>query len=546
MTKRPDVDVCIIGSGAGGGVMAAELTRAGIDVVLLERGPERTSADFLQQDEVANVLRQDFFAPGYRETLRSHEAETARPGRYSLLAQTLGGSMVHWGAWSWRFRPDEMQALSRHGAVDGANLADWPVDYAELEPFYARAEQALGVAGRAGANPFEAKRREEYPNPPHVYRPSSRLIESGARELGLHPFPLPMAINSRAWDNRPKCMNGGQCAMYGCPINAKASPLVVHIPAALATGRLKLMTGTRALEIAVDREGRARTVHYRAADGSTGELRARQVVVAGGSIASAALLLGSRSARFPQGLANGSDQVGRNLMCHVFALLNFEMREPSLAQYGPPGNIGVDDFHPSDPARGFVGGAVFGEAIDPWPIGSALKSADYLRGQRAWGEPLSRYLERYTHYCGMVSIGEDLPLATNRIDLDPEHRDADGLPLPRITHARHPNDLALAKFMEERMREIAEAGGALKTFASDYTRAGTASGHIMGTCRMGNDPRTSVLDRWCRTHEVPNLWVVDGSFFPSSGGYNPTLTIVANAYRVAAHFVAEARRLNLG
>ena len=546
MKTQSIADVCIVGSGAGGGVMAAELARAGIEVVVLERGPERSGADFMRQDELGNVVRQDFFAPGYRETLREHAQQQARPGRYSLLAQTLGGSMVHWGAWSWRFRADEMRMLSRDGPLPGVNLADWPIDYAELEPFYAQAERALGVAGHAGSNPFETPRHGDYPNPPHVYRPSSRLIEAGARKLGLHPFPLPMAINSRPYDGRAKCMNGGQCAGFGCPVNAKASPLVVQLPLARTSGKARILTGARALEITVDAESRARGVVYRTADGATQELRARHVIVAGGSIGSATLLLASCSARFPQGLANGSDQVGRNLMCHVFALLNFEMREPSLAQFGPPGNIGVDDYHPSDAARGFVGGAVIGEAIDPLPIGSAVKSADYLRGQRAWGEALSRYLGRYPHYCGMIAIGEDLPQAANRIDLDPDHRDADGVALPRITHTRHPNDLALARFMEARMREIAEAGGALKTFASDYTAARTASGHIMGTCRMGSDPRVSVLDRWCRSHEVPNLWVVDGSFFPTSGGYNPTLTIVANAYRVAAHFVAEARRLNLG
>ena len=540
------VDVCIVGSGAGGGVMAEQLALAGIDVVVLERGPERSTADFMHQDELGNVVRQDFFAPGYRETRRAHANEAAVPGRYSMLAQTLGGSTVHWGSWSWRLRADEMRTLSREGAVAGANLADWPIGYAELEPFYARAEQALGISGQAGSNPFEMPRTDAYPNPPHVYRPSSRLLEAGAKQLGLHPFPLPMAINSRPFGGRAKCMNGGQCAGFGCPVNAKASPLAIHIPAARASGKARFLTGARALEISVDAAGRARGVHYRAADGATREIRARQVVVAAGSIGSATLLLASRSARFPNGLANGSDQVGRNLMCHIFSLVNFEMREPSLGQLGPPGNVGVDDFHPSDARRGFIGGAVMGEAIDPLPIVSALKAGDYLRGQRAWGKPLSRYLERFPHFCGMIAIGEDLPVADNRVDLDPDHRDADGIALPRITHTPHPNDLALSRFMEARMQEIAKAGGALRTFASDYSKAATATGHIMGTCRMGDDPRRSVLDRWCRSHEVPNLWVVDGSFFPTSAGYNPTLTIFANAYRVAAHFIAEARRLNLG
>jgi choline dehydrogenase-like flavoprotein len=547
VASYPDAtEVCIIGSGAGGAVMAEQLAAAGIDVVVLERGPERNESQFGAQNELDNMIRQDFFAPGYRETLRASANDSALPGRYSMLAHTLGGSSVHWGAWSWRYRADEMRMLSRDGAIAGANLADWPIDYAELEPFYARAEQALGVAGTAGSNPFEMPRADAYPNPPHVYRPASRLIERGARQRGLHPFPTPMAINSRVHGNRAACLNHGQCAGFGCPVQAKASPLAVHIPAARASGNCRFLTDARAIEIGVDRRGHAREVSYRCGDGALRTIRARQVVVSAGSIGSATLLLASRSARFPDGLGNDSGQVGRNLMCHIFAMRNFEMSEPSLGSIGPPGNIAVDDFHASDARRGFVGGAVLGEAIDPLPVISALKAANYIgAGKRAWGRPLSDYLERYPMIGGMIAIGEDLPVAENRVDLDPDHRDGDGMALPRITHSHHANDLQLARFMEQRMAEIAEAGGALRNWGTDYTAVKTGTGHIMGTCRMGNDPGNSVIDRWCRSHEVPNLWVVDGSFFPTSGGYNPTLTIFANAYRVAAHFIAAARRLDL-
>ena len=545
MNHQKMVDVCIVGSGAGGGVMAAELSAAGMEVVVLERGEERTAADFMAQDELTNVIRQDFFAADYRESQRGNTSEQAVPGKYSLLAQTLGGSTVHWGAWSWRFRPDEMQVLSHEGAIAGANLADWPIDYEELAPYYSKAEQILGVSGLAGSNPFEGKRDRGYPNPAHVYRPASRLIQAGAKTLGLHPFPIPMAINSRVYGNRAKCMNGGQCSGFGFPVQAKASPLVIHIPAALATGRCRVVTGARALKITLDERGRARGVHYRGRGGEEGEIRARQVIVAGGSIASAQLLQMSRSARFPKGLANNNDQVGRNLMCHVFSIVNFEMEGDSNSILGPPGNIAVDDYHPSDSRRGFHRGGVIGEAIDPLPIGSALKAGSYLGGKRAWGKPLSDYLSRFPRMGGLISIGEDLPVADNRVDLDPDHRDAAGIPLPRITHTRHDNDLRLARYLESRMSEIAQAGGALKTWATDFTGVKTGSGHIMGTCRMGDDPETSVLNRWCRTHEVDNLWVIDGSFFPTSGGYNPTLTIFANAYRVAAHFIEQAKRLDL-
>jgi choline dehydrogenase-like flavoprotein len=549
-------DVCIVGSGAGGGVMAQQLSAAGIDVVVLERGRHMNPGDFMQQDELSNMIRQDFFARDYLETQREDSSQTAKPGKYSLLAQTVGGSTAHWGSWCWRFRPDELRVLSTEGAIEGANLADWPIGYAELEPYYTIAEQALGIAGTAGANPFEGPRSGVYPNPPHVYRPASRLIEAGAKKMKLHPFPIPMAINSQVYGDRAKCMNGAFCAGFGCPINAKASTLAIHIPAALATGRCELRTNSRAVEVTLDANGRARGVRYLVGEGSDEknqerEVRARQVILAGGSIASAQLLLQSRSARFPNGLANKSDQVGRNLMCHVFAVTNFEMQGIANSFAGPPGNIAVDDFHASDRKRGFARGAVIAEAIESMPISSGLKAGNYLsqdklgNNKRAWGKPLRDYLGRFPHIGGLIAIGEDLPVADNRVDLDPTHRDSAGQPLPRITHKRHANDIKLARYFEQRMSDIASAGGALKTWNTDYTPIKTGSGHIMGTCRMGDDPARSVLDRWCRTHDVDNLWVVDGSFFPTSGGYNPTLTIFANSYRVAHYFIEQAKRLNV-
>lgn len=546
MAKETIYDVCIVGSGAGGGVMAQQLTAAGMNVVVLERGRHMNPGDFMQQDELTNMIRQDFFARDYRETQREDTTQTAQPGKYSLLALTVGGGTAHWGSWSWRFRPDEFRVLSSEGPIAGSSIADWPIAYAELEPYYAIAERSLGISGTAGSNPFEGPRNTPYPNPPHVYRPASRLIEAGAKKLKLNPFPIPMAINSRIYGDRAKCMNGAFCAGFGCPVNAKASTLAIHIPAALATGRCDLRTNCRAVEVTLDANGRARGVRYLDEKNQEREVRARQFVLAGGSIASAQLLLQSRSARFPNGLANKSDLVGRNLMCHVFAVSNFEMNDVANSFAGPPGNVAVDDFHASDRSRGFARGAVIAEAIESMPISSALKAGNYLGNEkRAWGKPLRDYLTRYPHIGGLIAIGEDLPVADNRVDLDPTHRDAQGQPLPRITHKRHANDIKLARYFEQRMGDIATAGGATRIWHSDYTPIKTGSGHIMGTCRMGDDPERSVLDRWCRTHDVDNLWVVDGSFFPTSGGYNPTLTIFANSYRVADYFIEQAKRLNV-
>ena len=272
-------------------------------------------------------------------------------------------------------------------------------------------------------------------------------------------------------------------------------------------------------------------------------MKARTFVLAAGSLGSPHLLLSSRSARFPDGLANGSGLVGRNLMFHILSYAGFELPEPSMGAFGPVGMVSVDDLHPSQASRGFIRGAVISESPEPGPLWAAYKAHEYLdRETGAWGKPLKDYLRRYPHLGSLLSIGEDLPQLDNRVDLDPDHVDALGIPLPRITHRSHPNDLALAGYFEEKMKEIALASGAVRAYGFDFTGAKGGSGHMMGTCRMGNDPERSVVDRDCRSHEVPNLYVPDGSCFPTSSGYNPTLTIFANADRAVTRYLERRKR----
>jgi choline dehydrogenase-like flavoprotein len=275
-------------------------------------------------------------------------------------------------------------------------------------------------------------------------------------------------------------------------------------------------------------------------------VRARHFVLAAGGIGSAHLLLTSRSARHPQGLANGSGLVGRNLMFHNFAFVFFDLPERSYGALGSAGMVSVDDWHPSDASRGFIRGALVGESAEPSPIWSAHKASAYLgEGNRAWGKPLKDYLRRYPYLAGLIAIGEDLPRHDNQIDLDPTHADPLGIALPRITYESHPNDLAMHRYFDARLHELAGAAGATKSWSFDTTHSKGGTGHIMGTSRMGDDASTSVVDKWCRSHEVSNLYVPDGGCFPSSGGYNPTLTIFANAARAADHFLISIKRKDL-
>ncbi len=553
MAKQKIFDVCVIGTGAGGGVMIQELCAAGFSVVALERGPHLAASQFMSDDELSIVVRDELFSPDQLETWRPDATTPTETGRFNMLAYCVGGTITHWAAWSWRFRPDEFKVLSTDGPVAGASLVDWPIDYEELAPFYDKAEWEFGVSGDAAANPFGAPRKRGYPNPPHPPKRSGEIVSKGAKSLGLHPFPVPMAINSRAYGGRPVCIYGGACQQYGCPIHAKATTLSVCIPKALASGRLDLRARARAIEITLAEDGRARAVRYLDAEGREQEVRARQFVVSCSAIGTPHLLRMSTSGSFPQGLANSSGLVGRNLTLHVASYVSFVVDEPTHGYTGLETHAGFDDWHASDPKRGFIRGGVVGEInmANKQPIMySQLSALGHPSAARGWGAGFKDFLRDFPRTVGVVAILEDLPMESNQIDPDPEVKDAQGLPAVRITHRQHENDLAMIDWYSERLLELAEASGAKKKWALPGFYGGRdapakGGAHFHGTCRMGDDPQRSVVDRWCRSHDVKNLWVVDGSFLPTSAGYNPTLTILANAYRVADHFVREAKQLSL-
>ncbi len=546
MKRREAFDVCLIGTGAGGGVMARELTAAGFRVVALQRGPYLRNQDFVSDDELRAVR---LFSPDQIESWRRTPDSPTETGRFNYVAHCVGGTMTIWAGWNWRLRPDEFKVLSTEGPVPGASLADWPLEYEELEPFYDRAEWDFGVSGDASANRFGPPRRRGFPNPPVPERTAARRFARGAKRLGYHPFPTPMAINSQPYGSRAGCLYGGACSGFGCPMGAKGTTLSVALPSAEATGLLDLRPNSLAFEITLGKHGDARSVRY--LDQETRrerEVFARHIVVAGNAIGTPHLLQMSMTGAFPDGLGNSSGLVGRNLMFHAVVQVSYVIDEPAHGFTGLETHMAIDDLHPSDPGRGFIRGGVVIEANFPHklPLSYALISHNgYGNGAPAWGRDFKDYLRKFPRVAGAAALLEDLPMEENRIDLDPDVNDAYGLPVPRITHRQHSNDLAMAAWYEKRLLEIADAAGGQEswvpiTVTEDQPMKGGS--HLMGTCRMGNDPERSVVDRWCRSHDVPNLWIVDGSVFPTSAGYNPTLTILANSYRVAEHFVSEAKK----
>jgi choline dehydrogenase-like flavoprotein len=456
-------------------------------------------------------------------------------------ASVVGGSSTHFTANYWRFHEVDFRERSLLGEIPGTTFADWPIDYAELEPYYTKVEWDVGVSGLAGASPFDPPRSKPYPMPPLPVKSSGVLMERGARKLGWHPFPAPMAIASVPYRDRPACAHCGFCIGFGCEMRAKSSTLYTMIPEAEATDRCEVRSRCRVFRVDMDKRGRASGVSYFDAAGQEQRQPARAVVLAANGAETAKLLLLSANAQFPQGLANGSGMVGRNLMyntyAEVFALFEHELNEYKSVQVTRI----VHDFYDSDPRRGFYGGGGFDARIGPNPI---LWATGAAQGDRAWGPKLKSLLEAMPRAMMIATHGTSLPLPENRVDLDPTLKDDKGLPVMRITYRDHPDDIAFMRFLQDRGRECLEAAGALEVWKGPAVES-TGGPHLLGTCRMGDDPRSSVVDRHHRSHEVRNLFICDGSSFVTSGRGQPTMTIQALAFRAADHIARFAKRAEI-
>ena len=545
-------DVCVIGTGAGGGVMIDQLTAAGFSVVALERGPYLPVSEF-DDDELRNGIRDLVFSANQEETFRNPRTGEIESGSFSLISHCVGGTITHWDGMSWRFRPDEFRVLSTEGPVAGASLADWPISYEDMAPFYEKAEWDFGISGIAGGHATEPPRKRGYPNPPHPYRSASQMIEKGANANGYKPFPIPLAINSQAYGGRPACVRGGACRGYGCPIHAKSTTYSISLPRAAATGNLDLRADAQVFDIPV-KNGRATGARYLDSLGSAHEVKARQVISAAGTMGTPHIMLQSVSEGFSDGLGNGSGLVGKNLQFHHFPGAAAYFDDDMHGYTGFEGHIAIDDLHSSDSRRGFIRGGVLIEAnvYTHQPLHHALMLSEGQEESRRWGAGLKNHMRSFPHTVQLVGVCEELPMESNQVALDPNIKDRFGLPVIQITKGNHPNDVAMNKWYGERVVEIMKAAGAARVdapsvpgFDIKLEAPVTGSEHNHGTCRMGNDPNKSVLNKWCQSHEVPNFWVCDGSVMPTNGGYNPTLTILANSYRVADYFVAQAKRQSL-
>ncbi len=538
------VDAVIAGAGASGGVLARELAEAGLQVVVLERGPNINPEDHALHDELTAqtpgmvrnpICGEEKFGPRqFRYTAEeAFRRVTTADWEFSSSAAAVGGGQLLYGALMWRRPPIDFRMRSEYGPVEGAVLEDWPLSYDDLEPYYTRAEEEMGVSGEGGVNPYEGYRSKPFPLPPIDLHPGDEMVRAAALRKGYHPFIVPLGIATENYRGRSGCIGHPCCNTYLCEVGAKSTPVTALFPAALATGNCRIVPDSIVSEVTLDDKGKPNGLAYFDSAGERVVQRARVVIVACSGIETPRLLLNSKSRWFPRGLANGNDWVGRAVMGHISPWAWGVMEEETNSGTGPGPGIAVDDFHARNP--GFVGGAVIYSRTEVMPIAFTSRRP---RGAARWGNEHKEYQRKNFHrYIRLFAPAEDMPRFENRVEVSPDLRDRWGIPVARMTHSFHPNDFRVWEFFRDKMVELLKEAGARDITSSNVGKGGI--GYQLGSCRMGSDSKTSVVNGYGQSHEVDNLFVVDGSVFVTSGGRNPALTIQALAFRSAEYLVKQ-------
>ena len=500
--------VVIVGSGAGGGTLGTQLALKGIDTVILEAGARHETWDFINDewDSFSQLAWKD-----KRTTSGDWRVAKDFPNLPAWIVKSVGGSTVHWAGASLRIQEHEFKTKTHYGEMEGANLLDWPVDLAEMEPWYAMAEDRMGVTrtngipGLPGNNNF-------------------KVMEAGAKKIGYKEVHTGrMAINSEPRDDRASCLQIGFC-FQGCKSGAKWSTLVAEIPKGEATGKLEVRPNSQVLRIEHDDSGKVTGVVYADKDGKEQRQKARIVAVAGNSIESPRLLLNSASSKYPDGLANSSGQVGRNYMRHTTGTVWGVFDKPVHMYRGTTMAGIVRDEARHDTSRGFAGGYEF----ETLSLGLPFMAAFMDPG--AWGRKFGSDMDEYKNMAGMWIVGEDMPRAENRVTLA-EDKDDFGMPVAHVNFDDHPNDTAMRNHAYKQGAAIYDAVGAKRTIDTPAY----PSTHNLGTNRMSEKAGDGVVNRFGQTHDIANLFVSDGSQFTTGAAENPTLTIVALALRQADH-----------
>ena len=549
-------DVVLVGVGAAGALAARILCQAGLRVVGLEAGPWRTKRDFVPDELGSTYYCRGAMGPKFLGEIprwRVREGEPTREATFTLgrMMNGVGGSVIHWGGalrrchrHHFRFLTHVRDAFGDGALPDGHTLVDWPVGYDDLEPYYTQVEHEVGVAGDATANPF-LPRSTPFPLPPLRPFRMAEVFRAATEGMGLHPYPTPVAVNSEPYNGFPATTYCAWSGGFGPFDDERWHPGLTWVPHALRSG-LDLRTGCRVVRILTDDDGHASGVEYVDSGGQPRVQEARTVILCGYTLENVRLLLLSADGHHPDGLGNATGQVGKHFMTKMWADVHGFFPDMIFnAHTGPAAQMwGLDDFVAADfesAAHGFVGGATPNIENQRLPIQISREALppDVPR----WGRRYKEHIREWQHVAAVRLQPDALPYHANFLDLDPRHRDRSGLGLPviRMTYDLQQNEHRMSDFMEAKGEEILREMGAQRTWRG-VRFGGVVSSHELGGCRMGEDPRVSVVDPTLRVHDTPGLYVFSTAVFPTCHGVNPTLTMWALCYRAAERLIGRLSR----
>lgn len=556
MSQPVEFDCCVIGSGAGAGPVIYELAKAGYSVAILEKGKWYKEADFRKDEQ---LYRHDAFRSkieNERHILEEHDGENWTE---DTTAQFWGGNIVggasnFMSGYFHRLKPQDFKLASTFGVIKGSNTVDWPISYEDLEPYYTKAENIIGISGKVVEHPFlEPRSTKDYPLPPTAEHPIASWFDKACRKIGLNPLPMARGILSRPFNNRKSCEYSGYCGSYGCASGAKASSRAALIDDAVATGNCTMFTEAKAYKLDSDEHGNVTSVRYFDSDKKSVQIKAKIFVVACYSIESSRLLLSSPGEKHKNGLGNNFDQVGKNLHCCAggtgHGVFDFSQLSQSqvdqLMTRGPFFNRALQDWYVIDDKEAFdqpVKGGTIDFVFDPPSPTADANELKWQDGNLLWGTPLKQKIKSHFTQSKDFKFEVFCDWLTNDdcfVSLDKNETDDWGTPVARVKVGSHPHDLKVGEYIVEKGKQVMEALGAHSVRGSAFSAP--TSNLIAGGLRFGSDPKTSALDPNCRVHGTNNCFVTDGSFMPNGGSITPTFTIYANSFRVADSILAQLK-----